>query len=244
MLTDDARRLRRRPRHAARAAAAGARRGDPRLAVAPQMIAGPVARPAAALPVAMAAPAPGARDRHLQRLLGAGDGRRRCRRRAGSSPASCRAEHAEFARRCFDRSPYGERIELRVGPALETRRRPRGPVRLRLHRRRQGGLRRLLRGGRAQALAARADRGRQHAARRRASPTPTDERRPRDGGLQRPRAGRRAHRERAAQRPRRRDADPRWPSAWPRRSRLAAQCSTPSPRSSRPPSPTSAATAR
>ena len=29
-------------------------------------------------------------------------------------------ERAEFARRWFDRSPYAERIDLRVGPALET----------------------------------------------------------------------------------------------------------------------------
>ena len=50
---------------------------------------------------------------------------------------------------------------------------------------------------------------------------PADERDRANGGLQRPRAGRRAHRERAAQRARRRDPDPPRGRARPRRSRLA-----------------------
>ena len=55
-------------------------------------------------------------------------------------------ERAAFAQGYFDRSPYGSRITLHVGPALETIERPRGRLRLRLHRRRQGRVHRLLRG--------------------------------------------------------------------------------------------------
>ena len=62
----------------------------------------------------------------------------------------------------------------------------RRPVRHGLHRRRQAGLRRLLRCGAAQARTGRADRRRQHAARR-ARARARRRGRPRDGGLQRPR---------------------------------------------------------
>ena len=61
--------------------------------------------------------------------------------------------HAEVAQRYFDRSPCGDRITLHLGPALETIARARRRVRLRLPRRRQGGLRRLLRGRPPAALA-------------------------------------------------------------------------------------------
>ncbi len=47
-------------------------------------------------------------------------------------------ERAAFAQRYFDRSPYGSRITLHIGPALETIAQPGGRLRLRLHRRRQG----------------------------------------------------------------------------------------------------------
>ena len=61
-----------------------------------------------------------------------------------------------------------DKIELRLGPALETldaadRRRRRGQLRFRLHRRRQEQLRRLLRALPAPAAAGRRDRGRQRA---------------------------------------------------------------------------------
>ena len=75
-------------------------------------------------------------------------------------------ERAAFAQRYFDRSPHGSKITLHVGPALDTIAALDGDVRLRVHRRRQGRLRRLLRGGAAAALGARPDRRRQHAGRR------------------------------------------------------------------------------
>ena len=84
-------------------------------------------------------------------------------------------ERADFAQGYFDRSPWGDRIEVRVGPGARHGQRPRRPLRLRLHRRRQGRLPRLLRGRRPQALAARHDRRRQHAERRRRG-RPRDER--------------------------------------------------------------------
>ena len=65
-------------------------------------------------------------------------------------------ERAAFAQRYFDRSPHGSKIELHVGPAGETIDAARRRVRPRLHRRRQGGLRRLLRGGRSAPRGARA----------------------------------------------------------------------------------------
>jgi caffeoyl-CoA O-methyltransferase len=41
---------------------------------------------------------------------------------AGGRIVTCELapEHADFARRYFERSPYGDRIDVRVGPALDT----------------------------------------------------------------------------------------------------------------------------
>ena len=74
-------------------------------------------------------------------------------------------ERAAFAQRYFDRSPHGSKITLHVGPAARDDRVARRRVRLRLHRRGQGRLRRLLRSRGAAARGARADRRRQHARR-------------------------------------------------------------------------------
>ena len=60
-------------------------------------------------------------------------------------------------------SPYADRITVHVGPALDTIEQLDGRVRLRLHRRGQGELPQLLRGGGAAARRERADRRRQHA---------------------------------------------------------------------------------
>ena len=56
-------------------------------------------------------------------------------------------KHAEVAQRYFDCSPFGEPHHAPPRPGARDDRPPRGRVRLRLHRRRQGRLRRLLRGG-------------------------------------------------------------------------------------------------
>ena len=82
------------------------------------------------------------------------------------------------------RSRYADRITVHVGPAIETISQARRGVRLRLHRRRQDGLHRLLRGRVAPALRARSDRRRQHAVRR----TRGRRSRARDRRLQRARA--------------------------------------------------------
>jgi predicted O-methyltransferase YrrM len=60
-----------------------------------------------------------------------------------------KAEYAEVARRSIDAAGVGEKVEIRVGPALEgaARARGRGAVRSRLHRRRQGQHAQLLRLG-------------------------------------------------------------------------------------------------
>ena len=97
---------------------------------------------------------------------------RRCRWRQGLPPDgridTCEIDeqHAEVARRYIARSPYADRITVHLGPAIETISQARRRVRLRLHRRRQGGLHRLLRGRSAAALRAWSDRRRQHAVRR------------------------------------------------------------------------------
>ena len=51
----------------------------------------------------------------------------------------------EMARRHIEASPYSDRIEIRMGPALDTITEPRGPVRPRVHRRGQDELPQLLR---------------------------------------------------------------------------------------------------
>ena len=48
------------------------------------------------------------------------DGRRRCPRAGASTRARLDPKHAEVAQRYFDRSPFGDRITLHLGPALET----------------------------------------------------------------------------------------------------------------------------
>ena len=53
-------------------------------------------------------------------------------------------ESAALARRYFARSPIGKKIEVRMGPALETMRVSQGTVRSDLHRRRQNQLCELL----------------------------------------------------------------------------------------------------
>ena len=77
-------------------------------------------------------------------------------------------EYAETAARNFEAAGVADRIEIRIGPALETLRdaaRARG-LRLRLHRRRQDRLPRLLRAAARAHPARRPDRGRQRARRR------------------------------------------------------------------------------
>ena len=83
------------------------------------MLTGPIEGRLLELLVQAAPGAAGARDRHLQRLLGALDG--------GGLPEgghidTCEVaeKHAEVARRYIARSPYGERITIHIGPALET----------------------------------------------------------------------------------------------------------------------------
>ena len=61
-------------------------------------------------------------------------------------------EHADVAERHIAAAGMADRIEVRRGPAQRDDRRARRPVRPRLHRRRQGGLPRLLRGGAAEAV--------------------------------------------------------------------------------------------
>ena len=69
-----------------------------------------------------------------------------CRRAVASTPARSTEEQAAVARRYIARSPYADRITVHLGPALETIAPAGRRLRLRLHRRRQGRLRRLLRG--------------------------------------------------------------------------------------------------
>jgi caffeoyl-CoA O-methyltransferase len=85
----------------------------------PQMIAGPVLGRLLRLLVAIAAP-----RRVLE--IGTFSGYSAMAMAGGLAPdgriVTCELspERAEFARSFFDRSPWGERIEIRVGPALET----------------------------------------------------------------------------------------------------------------------------
>ena len=127
-----------------------------------------------------------------------------------------------MARRNIAASPYADRIEIKVGPALESIATLRRSVRPGLHRRRQGRLSRLLRGAAAQARAGRRDPGRQRAVER-----PAARRLRRLGrrpqalrGVQRPRGGRRPGRGGDADRARRRQPDPA-PSSRPSRLRSA-----------------------
>ena len=69
----------------------------------------------------------GARDRHLQRLLGAVDGGRARRRAATSTRASSTRSTPTVASRYIARSPYADRITVHVGPAIETIARLDGP---------------------------------------------------------------------------------------------------------------------
>ena len=75
--------------------------------------------------------------------------------------------HATIARGNIAAAGLESRISVIEGPALDIAGRAERALRPGVHRRRQGGLRRLLRGGAAHAGAARADRGRQHPAERR-----------------------------------------------------------------------------
>jgi caffeoyl-CoA O-methyltransferase len=85
----------------------------------PQMIAGPVLGRLLRFLVAMAAP-------RLVLEIGTFSGYSALAMAGGLGPegriVTCELspERAEFARGYFDRSPWGDRIDLRVGPALET----------------------------------------------------------------------------------------------------------------------------
>ena len=91
----------------------------------------------------------GARGRHVHRLFG------RSASLAGLGPGGrllcCELseEYAEIAARNFEAAGVADRIEIRIGPALDTLRAlPESEaLRHRLHRRRQGQLSRVLRGG-------------------------------------------------------------------------------------------------
>jgi caffeoyl-CoA O-methyltransferase len=93
---------------------------------APQMIAGPVLGRLLRLLVAMAAP-------RLVLEIGTFSGYSAMSMAGGLPPdgriVTCELspERAEFARGYFDRSPWGDRIDVRVGPALETVRALEGP---------------------------------------------------------------------------------------------------------------------
>ena len=66
------------------------------------------------------------RDRHLQRLLGAVDGRWAAE---GGHIDTCELseQHAEVARRYIAQSPHADRITVHLGPAIETIARLDGP---------------------------------------------------------------------------------------------------------------------
>ena len=98
-------------------------------------------------------------------------------------------EHVAIARRHIAASPYADRIEIRVGPAIETIAALDGPVRPGLHRRRQAGYLGYYEAVAAQAGARRRDPGRQRAVERPAArPAPDDGRQTprRIAGVQRP----------------------------------------------------------
>jgi caffeoyl-CoA O-methyltransferase len=92
----------------------------------PQMIAGPVLGRLLRFLVAMAAP-------RLVLEIGTFSGYSALAMAGGLPPegriVTCELspERAEFAQGYFDRSPWGDRIDLRVGPALETVRALEGP---------------------------------------------------------------------------------------------------------------------
>ncbi len=75
-------------------------------------------------------------------------------------------ETAEIARTYADQGPDGHKIEIRDRPRRGDAQDPRWPLRPRVHRRRQGAVRGLLRGGDEAALRARDHRGGQRAAER------------------------------------------------------------------------------
>ena len=116
-------------------------------------------------------------------------------------------ERAEFAQGYFDRSPWGERIDVRVGPALDTVTALDGPFDFVFIDADKDGYPDYYEAV-VPKLSPRGVIAVDNTLQRRRRGRPRGRARPRDGGLQRPRPGRRAHRERAAQRPRRRDADP------------------------------------
>jgi caffeoyl-CoA O-methyltransferase len=93
---------------------------------APQMIAGPVLGRLLRFLVAMAAP-------RLVLEIGTFSGYSALAMAGGLPPegriVTCELspERAEFAQGYFDRSPWGDRIDVRVGPALETVRALEGP---------------------------------------------------------------------------------------------------------------------
>ena len=72
-----------------------------------------------------------------------------------------------IARRYAEEAGVADRIDFRIGPALDTLRTLEGPLRPRFRRRRQGRLRRLLRSASPEALAERSHRRRQHPLRHR-----------------------------------------------------------------------------
>ena len=107
------------PRRTTRCSPSSRRRRAPTLG-SPQMLTGPVAGRFLELLVVDRRPAARARDRHVQRLLGALDGGCAARRTGASTRARSSPSAPTVAQRYFDRSPHGSRITLHLGPALET----------------------------------------------------------------------------------------------------------------------------
>ena len=105
----------------------------------PQMIAGPVVGRLLRFLVAIAAP-------RLVVEIGTFTGYSALAMAGGLPPGgrivTCELspERAAFAQGYFDRSPWRDRIDVRVGPGARHGAGPRRPLRLRLHRRRQGRL--------------------------------------------------------------------------------------------------------
>ena len=146
------------------------------------------------------------RDRHLRGHERAVDGRRAAARAAASSPASSSDEHADCrppAHRRVARTPTASRSA--AGPALETIAALDGPVDLVFIDADKAGYVDYYEAVLPKLSAARADRRRQHAARRRRCSTGGRSMR---STFNEPRRGRPAHRAGAAHRPRRGDADP------------------------------------
>ena len=105
-----------------------------------------------------------ARGRHARRLLGDLHGARAAAGRPACSRSRSTPEHAEFARRYVERAGLTDRIDVRVGRALDVlavaRRRT---LRRHVPRRRQGAAADVLRLGAAAGAAGRADHRRQRA---------------------------------------------------------------------------------